>query len=61
MREQLINQIKEMLGPLANEIINIDSYLEHQSEKELKMIIRNIKISNKKWQESNRRNNGRSR
>ena len=61
MREQLINQIKEMLGPLANEIINIDSYLEHQSEKELKMIIRNIKISNKNWEESKRRNNGRSR
>lgn len=61
MREQLINQIKEMLGPLANEIINIDSYLEHQSEKDLKTIIRNIRIENKKWQESKRRNNGRSR
>ena len=61
MREQLINQIKESLGPLANEIINIDSYLGQQSEKELKMIIRRIKIENKKWQESKRRNNGRSR
>lgn len=58
MREQLINQIKESLGPLANEIINIDSYLEHQSEKELKTIIRNIRITNKKWQESKRCKNG---
>ena len=61
MRENLINQIKEMLGPLVEEIINIDSYLGQQSEKDLKMIIRNIKIQNKKWQESKRRNNGRSR
>lgn len=61
MREHLINQIKEMLGTLVEEVINVDSYLEHKSEKELKMIIRNIRINNKKWQESKRRNNGRSR
>lgn len=61
MREHLINQIKESLGPLVEEIINIDSYLEQQSEKDLKMIIRKIRINNKKWQESKRRNNGRSR
>ena len=61
MREHLINQIKEMLGTLVEEVINVDSYLENKSEKELKAIIRNIRISNKKWQESKRRNNGRSR
>lgn len=61
MREHLINQIKEMLGTLVEEVINVDSYLENKSEKELKAIIRNIRITNKKWQESKRRNNGRSR
>lgn len=61
MREHLINQIKEMLGTLVEEVINVDSYLENKSEKELKAIIRRIKIQNKKWQESKRRNNGRSR
>ena len=61
MREHLINQIKEMLGTLVEEVINVDSYLENKSEKELKMIIRKIRIQNKKWQESKRRNNGRSR
>ena len=61
MREHLINQIKEMLGTLVEEVINVDVYLENKSEKELKMIIRRIKIQNKKWQESKRRNNGRSR
>ena len=61
MREHLINQIKEMLGTLVEEVINVDSYLEHKSEKELKVIIRKIRINNKKWQESKRRNNGRSR
>lgn len=61
MREHLINQIKEMLGTLVEEVINVDGYLENKSEKELKMIIRRIKIQNKKWQESKRRNNGRSR
>ena len=61
MKENLINQIKEMLGPLANEILNIDSYLEYSSEEELKAIIRRIKIQNKKWQESKRGNNERSR
>ena len=61
MRQHLINQIKEMLGTLVEEVIDVDSYLEHKSEKELKMIIRKIRINNKKWQESKRRNNGRSR
>lgn len=61
MREHLINQIKEMLGTLVEEVINVDSYLENKSEKELKSIIRKIRINNKKWQESKRRNNGRSR
>nr|DAX05829.1 MAG TPA: hypothetical protein [Caudoviricetes sp.] len=61
MREYLTNQIKEMLGTLVEEVINVDSYLEHKSEKELKSIIRKIRINNKKWQESKRRNNGRSR
>lgn len=61
MREHLINQIKEMLGTLVEEVINVDSYLENKSEKELKMIIRKIRINNKKWQESKRRNNGGSR
>ena len=61
MREHLINQIKEMLGTLVEDVINVDSYLENKSEKELKMIVRKIRINNKKWQESKRRNNGRSR
>lgn len=61
MKENLINQIKEMLGPLANEKINVDCYLEFSSEEELKAIIRRIKTQNKLWQESKRRNNGRSR
>ena len=50
MREHLIKQIKEMLETLVEEVINVDSYLEHKSEQELKLIIRKI-----------RRNNGRSR
>ena len=61
MRQHLINEIKEMLGTLVEEVIDVDSYLEHKSEKELKVIIRKIRINNKKWQESKRRNNGRSR
>ena len=61
MREHLINQIKEMLGTLVDEIVDIDSYLEHKSEKELKQIIKRIKIQNKLWVESKRGNkNGRS-
>lgn len=54
MREHLINQIKEMLGTLVDEIVDIDSYLEHKSEKELKQIIKRIKIQNKIWVESKR-------
>lgn len=50
MREHLINQIKELLSTLVGEVIDVDSYLEHKSEQELKLIIRKI-----------RRNNGRSR
>lgn len=50
MREHLINQIKELLSTLVEEVIDVDSYLEHKSEQELKLIIRKI-----------RRNNGRSR
>ena len=61
MGQHLINEIKEMLGTLVEEVIDVDSYLEHKSEKELKAIIRKIRINNKKWQESKRRNNGRSR
>ena len=61
MREYLINQIKEMLGPLVDEILNIDSYLEHKSEKELKAIIKRIKIQNKLWVKNKRGNkSGRS-
>ena len=60
MREHLINQIKEMLGSLVDEIVDIDSYLENKSEKELKAIIKRIKIQNKLWVESKRGNkNGR--
>lgn len=60
MREHLIEQIKELLGPLVDEIVNIDSYLEHKSEKELKAIIKRIKIQNKIWVENKRGNkNGR--
>ena len=55
MREHLINQIKEMLGTLVDEILDIDSYLEHKSEKELKQIIKRIKIQNKLWVENKRR------
>ena len=61
IRHGLIIQIKEMLGSLANEIVDIDSYLEHKSEKELKAIIKRIKIQNKLWVENKRGNkNGRS-
>ena len=60
MREHLIEQIKEMLGSLVDEIVDINSYLEHKSEKELKAIIKRIKIQNKLWVESKRGNkNGR--
>lgn len=60
MREHLINQIKEMLGSLVDEIVDINSYLENKSEKELKAIIKRIKIQNKLWVESKRGNkNGR--
>lgn len=60
MREHLINQIKELMGPLVDEILNINSYLENKSEKQLKEIIKRIKIRNKMWQENKRRNkNGR--
>lgn len=50
MKEQLINQIKEILETLVEEVINVDSYLKNKTEQELKLIIRKI-----------RRNNGRSR
>lgn len=60
MREHLINQIKELLGTLVDEIVDIDSYLGHKTEKELKQIIKRIKIQNKIWVESKRGNkNGR--
>ena len=55
MREHLINQIKEILGSLVDEIVDIDSYLEHKTEKELKAIIKRIKIQNKLWAENKRR------
>ena len=38
MREQLINQIKEILETLVEEVINVDSYLKNKSEQELKII-----------------------
>lgn len=56
MRQHLINQIKELLGTLVEEVINVDSYLEGKSEKQLKEIIKRIKIQNKKWVESKRGN-----
>lgn len=56
IRHGLIIQIKEMLGTLANEIVDIDYYLENKSEKELKAIIKRIKIQNKLWVESKRGN-----
>ena len=56
MREHLINQIKEMLGSLVDEIVDIDYYLENKSEKELKQIIKRIKIQNKLWVENKRGN-----
>ena len=60
MRERLTNQIKEMLGTLVDEIVDIDSYLEKKKKKELKQIIKRIKIQNKLWVESKRGNkNGR--
>lgn len=60
IRQGLIIQIKEMLGTLVDEIVDIDSYLENKSEKELKAIIKRIKIQNKLWVESKRGNkNGR--
>ena len=60
MRQHLINQIKELLGTLVVETVDIDYYLEGKSEKQLKEIIKRIKIRNKMWQENKRRNkNGR--
>ena len=38
MKEQLINQIKEIVGTLVEEVINVDSYLKNKSEQELKII-----------------------
>lgn len=61
MREQLINQIKEMLGTMLCENVDIDKVLRFKTDYELKEIIKRINRSNKKWQESKRRNNGRSR
>lgn len=55
MREHLTNQIKEMLGPLVDETLDIDRILARKSEKELKAIIKRIKIQNKLWVESKRR------
>lgn len=42
MREQLTNQIKEILGTLVEEVINVDSYLKNKSEQELKIIIKGL-------------------
>ena len=42
MKEQLINQIKEILGTLVEEVINVDSYLKNKSEQELKIIIKRL-------------------
>lgn len=38
MKEQLINQIKEILETLVEEVINVDTYLKNKSEQELKII-----------------------
>ena len=48
MREQLTNQIKEILGTTVEEVIDVDSYLEHKSEQELKLIIRKIRRNNER-------------
>lgn len=61
MREQLINQIKEMLGVLVCKRMNIDEILKDKTEDQLKRIIVVMVQENKKWQENKRRNNGRSR
>ena len=61
MREYLINQIKEMLGALVCKRMNIDEILKDKTEDQLKRIIVVMMQENKKWQESKRRNNGRSR
>lgn len=44
MREQLISQIKEILGTLAEEVINVDSYLKNKSEQELKIIKKGLDL-----------------
>lgn len=61
MREHLINQIKEMLGALVCKRMDIDEILKDKTEDQLKRIIVVMVQENKKWQESKRRNNGRSR
>ena len=61
MREHLINQIKEMLGALVCKRMNIDEILKDKTEDQLKRIIVVMVQENKKWQESKRRSNGRSR
>lgn len=48
MREHLINQIKEILETLVEEVINVDSYLKNKSEQELKLIIRKIRRNNER-------------
>ena len=48
MREHLINQIKELLRTLVEEVIDVDSYLVHKSEQELKLIIRKIRRNNER-------------
>ena len=44
MKEQLINQIKEILGTLVEEVINVDSYLKNKSEQELKIIKKGLGV-----------------
>lgn len=61
MREHLIRQIKEMLGALVCKRMNIDEILKDKTEDQLKRIIVVMIQENKKWQESKRRNNERSR
>ena len=60
-RYGLIIQIKEMLGPLVCKRMNIDEILKDKTEDQLKRIIVVMVQENKKWQESKRRNNGKSR
>lgn len=55
MREHLINKIKEILGSLADEILNLDDVLNSRSDEELKLIIKRINLQNQLYFEEKRR------